>query len=81
MAQVRVPDKLLERISKNLPLLAGLPAYPGSIDYDKEADVLSLCFARAQDAAARLMLEEGTSFGIVERSSWGSRSSRPRSGR
>lgn len=59
MAQVKVPDKLLERITKSSPLLAGLPAYPVWIDYDREADVLYLSFARPQDATDSLLLDEG----------------------
>jgi len=59
MAQVKVPDKLLERIAKSSSILAELPAYPVWIDYDKEADVLYLSFERPQDATDGLMLDEG----------------------
>jgi uncharacterized protein YuzE len=59
MAQVKVPDRLLERITKSSPLLAELPAYPVWIDYDKEADVLYLSFERPQDATDSLMLGDG----------------------
>jgi uncharacterized protein YuzE len=59
MAQVKVPDGLLERIAKSSPVLAELPAYPVWIDYDREADVLYLSFERPQDATDSLMLEDG----------------------
>lgn len=59
MAQVKIPDKLLERIAKSSPILAELPAYPVWIDYDKEADVLYLSFERPQDATDSFMLEDG----------------------
>lgn len=59
MAQVAIPDKLLKRIAKTSPVLAGLPQYPVWLDYDKEADVLYLSFERPQNATDSRMLENG----------------------
>ena len=46
-------------LSRALPFLLGFPASRFWVDYDKEADVLYISFARPQKATDTVMADEG----------------------
>ena len=58
MEQALTPEEALS-LAQAVPFLVGFPASRFSVDYDREADVLYISFARPQQATDTDMTDNG----------------------